>query len=699
MEAVNTLTTNEHKPGKFSLYNSPISNIIPTKEPITLEELYRCITSIDLESVTNDVRLQQDKTTRNRIKAERLSYMTVSGIFTERKDAALIEHSGLICIDIDHIEELDELRSQIIQYHLPALVFKSPSGNGLKVIYQVDISQGTHLEYFLALENYFKWVHGVEIDKAGKDVSRACFLCYDPEAFITKNPYILSRSFIDTYTPELIDRFEAGKEYLNRRGWSFQDGGRNNYIMQLAAYCHRRGLSLQEVKTKLVKYEEPGFPAREIDQIINSIYKNEAFAGVSYPSPEPRHKTKSVEPVPPFPVEVLPGFIRDLVIECHTVYGTPVDFWAGAILTAISTAIGNSVILNDGKYFNNTSLWFAFVGPTGIGKTEPLSFALNPFHQLDRAAHWEYKEKKQCLDKYRNMTKKERENEDPPERPVLLQYLLTDFTPEALAQVHTDNPRGVIVHRDELMGWINDFNRYNKSGEVQNWLSIWSGITVTYNRRTQDPVKIVHPCVSIAGSVQPELLRAMGADHRTENGLMHRFCFFYPDHADKPYYNRENLPYSAVSDYDQFIRTLLSIPMVEGRYLAMGGGARELYKDFVNRNTDLINREKSDYIRGVYSKLEIIALRLAVIHQVSMATLSDGVFSEVSDQAIDAAIQICEYFRVTGKKVYNHFSTVSGLNIPTVAKFLFNEIGIKNKSEIARFLRVSQQYISRVLQQ
>ena len=64
------------------------------------------------------------------------------------------------------------------------LLFRSPSGNGIKWIIPVVNNNGhDHEYYFRAVSNYLK-SFGITVDKSGKDVSRACFLPHDPNAFI-----------------------------------------------------------------------------------------------------------------------------------------------------------------------------------------------------------------------------------------------------------------------------------------------------------------------------------------------------------------------------------------------------------------------------------------------------------------------------------------------------------------------------------
>jgi len=74
-----------------------------------------------------------------------------------------------------------------LDYELdPALIFTSPSGDGLKVIVAVAIDAGSHSDYFDAISTHLINTHGLQADPSGRDVPRACFLCHDP--FVYLNP-------------------------------------------------------------------------------------------------------------------------------------------------------------------------------------------------------------------------------------------------------------------------------------------------------------------------------------------------------------------------------------------------------------------------------------------------------------------------------------------------------------------------------
>mgnify|MGYP001189914242 CR=1 FL=1 len=104
-----------------------------------------------------------------------------SGTFQSRRKSDLSEHSGIICIDFDKIEDvrghIDQMR---YDPHIIAS-FVSPSGNGIKTLIAIPKDDEAHLEAFLSASKYMKAVYGLDADESGKDVCRMCFLSYDPE--------------------------------------------------------------------------------------------------------------------------------------------------------------------------------------------------------------------------------------------------------------------------------------------------------------------------------------------------------------------------------------------------------------------------------------------------------------------------------------------------------------------------------------
>lgn len=125
-----------------------------------------------------------------------LPCITPSGVFTQRKAAGIKEHSGIICIDVDNIENAQDKLSSYKIYSWILAMFISPSNKGVKIFVRIDPQK--HLESFLSLETLFKNKLQVDIDKACKDVSRLCFVSYDPDIYVNNDAIIYEvKNFVE----------------------------------------------------------------------------------------------------------------------------------------------------------------------------------------------------------------------------------------------------------------------------------------------------------------------------------------------------------------------------------------------------------------------------------------------------------------------------------------------------------------------
>lgn len=215
---------------KMSLFLPPISpvkdsttgriiqppTLTPYKE-ITLQEVYKLITSSKrLKTLTETVRRAAengDEKVHRMLKQQTLPYVTPCGVFSYRKSDSLTGPSGLIVVDIDHLDsrqEAEKLKRQLFDDLLlrPVLAFTSPSGHGVKAFIPYDLaripdtkqntSENIHwaMNYVQAIYDFHsshpdredkKTNHsGKGVDRSGKDLVRACFLSYDEEALIRR---------------------------------------------------------------------------------------------------------------------------------------------------------------------------------------------------------------------------------------------------------------------------------------------------------------------------------------------------------------------------------------------------------------------------------------------------------------------------------------------------------------------------------
>lgn len=174
----------------FSYFQRPITNIVPNRQA-SLVEVFHLIRGTDFATCTSTLRKIQDVKKARKYKASNFDYVTFSGEFSKRNDKNLKKHSGLLTIDFDHIPDIYTLKESLLQdqYFETELLFTSPSGDGLKWIIPIELIKVKHQDYFKAVANYIQQTYSLEVDGSGKDISRACFLPHDPNAFI--NPKYL----------------------------------------------------------------------------------------------------------------------------------------------------------------------------------------------------------------------------------------------------------------------------------------------------------------------------------------------------------------------------------------------------------------------------------------------------------------------------------------------------------------------------
>lgn len=109
------------------------------------------------KELIRSIRKETDKSKRNILK-KNLPAICFSGTFSKRSDDALIDHSGVICLDFDGYPSESSMLSfkeALTKDQFVLSAFISPSGNGLKVLIKIPKDADNHKRYFDALSNYF----------------------------------------------------------------------------------------------------------------------------------------------------------------------------------------------------------------------------------------------------------------------------------------------------------------------------------------------------------------------------------------------------------------------------------------------------------------------------------------------------------------------------------------------------------------
>ena len=179
---------------EMSFFCAPITNKVPLRT-VTLIEVAKMVKSLWLEPQTTALRKITSEAEAREFKGKNLPYVTPAGVFSYCNDQSLVKHSGVLCMDLDHIDDVDGLKHRLIKDSLfeTLMAFRSPSGDGLKWFIKIDLTRCDHRQWFDAVRNYLMSMYGLsdkQADPSVRNESRACFLCYDPQVYV--NPALLT---------------------------------------------------------------------------------------------------------------------------------------------------------------------------------------------------------------------------------------------------------------------------------------------------------------------------------------------------------------------------------------------------------------------------------------------------------------------------------------------------------------------------
>lgn len=402
--------------------------------------------------------------------------------------------------------------------------------------------------------------------------------------------------------------------------------------------------------------------------IIERIKSGE---GVVIPTPTAQKEST-------FRIDLLPEWLQSTIREHAESYGTPEELWAVAFLTAIATASGKRMFLTVGNYRNYPQLWIIVVGSSGTGKSDAGRVAFRRLAEIDTEKYIRYQEE------YKEWEAEEKQGRPPHWQ----QMLINDTTPEAMFNALSYADNGLTLNRDELSGWFADFGRYNKSGEVGHYLSIFDNQTFSINRKKEQPQLIEEPLLSIYGTIQPSILSELLTKNNFEqSGFAQRFMFLYPEFKTRKYKRGATTPDSEIFD-----NMIASIQSYGGGEMTLSEAAENVYEQFYNEMEER-RSTANDFWSAVLSKAQIQVLRLALT--IKIARLPEEPDTEVAEMDMMAGVGMMDYFINSLEKFKVQQKEEPSTKKDLILK-IFKENPEANQTKVAEMVGVSREYVNRV---
>lgn len=428
------------------------------------------------------------------------------------------------------------------------------------------------------------------------------------------------------------------------------------------------------------------------------------------------------EPVPPLPIELLPGPLAAWIGDEARAAGLPLEMVAGPVLIGAGGMIGARLTLRNAR---NTpalpaNLWGAVCGPPSTRKTHAVSLGAAPLNRAQGAEFERLDAERAALETVRvraaaqldalegQLKRALKGGKGAPDMPPdddltaarielgeaeaalnPARYVVNDPTAEKLGEIMRDNPQGVTVVRDELTGWLAGFDRAGREGERAFYLEAANGTgSYTVDRLARGTVHIPRLCAGVLGSIQPgPLAEVVDAQRGAGDGLLQRFqVFIWPDALPAYCQAQQREPVDeACREAAAAVLDALGTLSAEGLGSVYPGGApapltytpeaQAVYDAWeVQHAAEVRDLSRGEAYRAHLGKLPGTFARLALVfHALEVGALGVGVHPNPARVGVEAAVLAalwCEYLTPHARKLWREGRRADVIDARAVLRFV-----------------------------
>lgn len=505
-----------------------------------------------------------------------------------------------------------------------------------------------------------------------------------------------------------IEAADEAKELLTAAGWSYQHS-RYDGVEYWTRPGKDKGTSATFGRHKNMFYVFSGnaLPFQSeiayspVDILIKLKFNGDQQRAKHYLAEKYQVKQPEPEetPKPEFPIDVFPQDIQLFINEMNRTLNYNRDFLSISVMYTISVLNGNRHKLRvKNGWIAPTVFWFVAVGEPGTMKSHPISTVIAPLNQIDKESKRIYDEE------FREWEA----NDSKGKKPRFNQLLIGDYTLEALHEVHSYNRRGIGMYKDEIIGFLNDMNKYRKGSDEQFWLESFNNKSYTVNRVSKEPIRIDDININIIGSIQPLLLSGVAKQY-AGNGLVDRFLYTAAEDDIFPMCTDDISPewFQWWEDTCKYIHR--QCPYQDETSTIVLPMPDETLQEMIRADLRFVQMQISDEetfeIKNYLSKMKTYLPRFALLLGLMDFFMNDYPELTITPCHMRNAERICHYFIQSARNVFSDADKSE--EITTIKKTLtamtkaekvlmLHQKGYKQK-DIAKELKTSKSYVSRVL--
>jgi len=387
---------------------------------------------------------------------------------------------------------------------------------------------------------------------------------------------------------------------------------------------------------------------REIGKKLaqDEISADEAQIELAATAPPLQTLLPAPAPYTPPPLDLLPAILQEYIIAGAESLNVDVGYVALPLDSALSSAIGNSRSILLKRGFTQPPIdWTGVIGRSGSLKTPSIEIGCRFIGEHERGLQQLNQTAKEIYDEELARWKEKKKKGAEPEPPKIATCMMDDLTLEVVALRLEDNPRGILLWKDELSHFFESLDLYHgtKRTDLSRWCSLHTGVQFLLDRRTDNRHhRIWLPRACITGGVQPAILHRLLSDEYFQRGLAARFNFVYPP-------PRQDRWSDAVIDDDivcearKLFNQLWELRPGQDEHgqpcpvmLRLSPEAKEIYTAFYNESGETAF-ESDDREAAAWSKLTGYAARFALKAQLCHNPRAETVTGEIMLAACERA--------------------------------------------------------------
>ncbi|WP_407308769.1 YfjI family protein [Desulfosporosinus sp. SB140] len=422
--------------------------------------------------------------------------------------------------------------------------------------------------------------------------------------------------------------------------------------------------------------------------------------------PEPEElREESLRPVQSIIPTMIPEVFRPWLTDISNRMQCPLEFVAAASIVVSSALIGAGCGIRPKQRDDWTvipNLWGGIIARPSMLKTPSLAEVMKPLGRLEAEAKEQFEEnllyyeadleihkaqrealksemqavakgKKNAPTKSMDVLKGELIELEIPETPVRKRYRTNDSTIEKLGELLNENPRGLLVFRDELIGLLCSWDREDRAQDRAFYLEAWNGNgSFTTDRIGRGTLDVKNCCVSLLGGIQPAKLTGylqQAISDVANDGLLQRFqLLVYPDEPKKwelidewPDKNAKDIAWKAIKELAAMDFLAAGAELMDEEkipFFRFSSGGQAIFNDWITELEYELRSEEMPLMVEHLAKYRSLMPSLSLIfHLLDITTGKPG--GPITEQAALMAAAWTEFLEQHARRIYAIVEDVS----------------------------------------